>query len=123
MKKYIVTSMLVLASIASFNALACSAEHPTPEQKHEHRLEKHKKMHETIIQSMSPAEKANYNKISAMVDGLSTEDKKALALKLRHDFMNLTPEQKKQLHQEHKDLLIKAKQVHQSAPASATKAE
>jgi len=105
MKKSIVAAILTISCISAF---ACS---PEKVSAHDQKHEKYVKMHTAVINSMSPTEKTNYDKISNMVDGLSMQDKKALALKLKHDFMMMSPEQKAKLRQEHKEHIKAAKEL------------
>ncbi|MFM2344401.1 MAG: hypothetical protein RLZZ210_1012 [Pseudomonadota bacterium] len=95
--------LVALASMLSMSAFACQDER-------DHKAEMHKKMHEHTLASMSKEDKASYDKVSKIVDEFSESEKKALRVKLKDEYMMLSPEKKMQMHKEHKEHMKKMRE-------------
>ena len=104
MKKQIIFGVLAFAaSVVSLSAFACQDER-------DQKVERHKKLHEQTLASMSSEDKASYDKVSKIIDGFSESERNALRIKLKDEYMMMSPEQKMKLHKEHREHIKKIKE-------------
>jgi hypothetical protein len=122
MKKHlIIASLLVSAFAFNVNSFACDA----PNAHHKNAKVRHEAIHKEVLNEMTPAEKLAYNKVSKMVDEMSMDEKKALHVKLMHEHMMMSKEERKEKRAEHKEhmkhVIQEVKKKEQAASANETK--